>query len=103
MLPPFKLKEMFLCNFCESICKGPCIDDLNRLRKGTIDEKNKDLIGNRKQRIKCLGRWCDKPCNLQEINAIPSTDVLVNTTLFLGKTVNKLIEENNAIKRQNQD
>ena len=96
-IPQFKLKGCFLCNFCKEICKGPCIDDLERLNNGIVDEQNKDLLNNRKQRIECLGKWCDKPCKYQNKDAVPQVDILVNTIMFLGNKVNELIEENNSL------
>ena len=85
----FKLKECFICNFCKTIC-GACNDDLERLKQGTIDDKNRDLIG-RKQEIDCLGKYCDKPCKLQDLSAVPDTQTLINTIMFLGNKVNELL------------
>ena len=97
-IPPFKLKGMFICNFCRNICRAGCAEDLERLENGIIDDKNKDLSNNRKQSITCLGKYCDMPCKLQDKNAKPSIDVLINSIYYLGETTNKLIEKNNKLK-----
>lgn len=89
----FKLRDMFVCDFCRQICKGGCNEDLVRLEKGIIDDTNRDLIGFRKQRIKCLGEFCDKPCELNQKEAILDSKILVNAIMYLGNKVNQLIKE----------
>ena len=58
------------------------------------------MLNKRKQRIECLGKWCDKPCKQQDKDAVPSIDTLVNTIMFLGNNVNELIEENNTLRME---
>lgn len=87
----YKIKDSFICNYCRNICGG-CNEDLERLHNGIVDEKNKDLVG-RKHEIQCLGKWCDNPCELQDMDAIPDTEALINCIKFLGGKVNSLIEE----------
>lgn len=83
----FFLKGCYICNFCREICKG-CNEDIERLSKGIIDDKNKDLVG-RKQVIECLGKYCDKPCSLQKMDAEVDPQILINTIMFLGTELNK--------------
>lgn len=89
----FYLKDCFICNFCKNVC-GACIEDIERIKNGVIDEKNKDLVG-RKQEIECLGKYCDKPCEFQNLDAIPNTEVLINEIMFLGNKINEFLEKSN--------
>ena len=82
-MPEFSLKECFVCEFCRQICQGPCDADLQRLEEGIVDDANRDLAGGRKQRIKCLGKYCDKPCQFQDLEATIDPQVLINTIKFL--------------------
>lgn len=96
----FFLKDMFICNFCRNICEGNCNEDLLRLKRGIIDEQNKGLLGHRKQIINCLGKYCDKPCKLQDPNGHETLDkqVLINGIMYLGSKLNEM-----AIKQSNEE
>ena len=107
MIPKFKLKECFLCNFCREICNGSCSEIKLKILNGKIKpnsdeyEKNKDLACDRKQIIDCLGKFCDKKCKLNKEDAYKDIDVeiLFRTIKYLGNKVNELIEENNDLNR----
>lgn len=90
----FSLKECFVCEFCRQICQGPCDDDLARLEQNIIDDKNKDLVGGRKQRVKCLGKYCDRPCQLQDLNAEVNPQILINVINYLGQRLNNYLTSN---------
>lgn len=94
----FNIKGCFICNFCRNICEGKCDEDLKRLESGIIDDKNRDLENGRKQRIDCLGKFCDQPCGLQDENATPEVETLIRTIKFLGEKCNELIKENEILK-----
>lgn len=83
----FYLKDCFICRFCREVCKG-CVEDMERLSKGIVDDGNRDLVG-RKQAIECLGKYCDKPCSLQKKDIDVDPQILVNTIMFLGTELNK--------------
>lgn len=87
----FKIKDCFVCNFCREICGGSCHKDLERLKHGIVDKSNADLTNNRKQSIKCLGRYCDDPCVLQDNNAEVDPQVFVNTIMYLGERLNTIL------------
>lgn len=89
----FKIKDCFICEYCRNVCCGPCDNDLQRLEEGIVDNKNKDLKNHRKQRIKCLGVYCDVPCKLQNKNEVPDIQVLINTIKFLGTELNKRLTD----------
>lgn len=90
----FKLKDCFICNFCRDICDGKC-DEIKRMitdetldKESELYKQNADLASDRKQIIDCLGKYCDKPCKLQDKNAVPPIDVLVRTIKYLGNRCN---------------
>lgn len=87
------IKHLFICDFCRNKCKG-CIEDLERLKSGIVDDKNKDLIG-RKAEIKCLGRFCPTPCKYQDLECFKDLDLkpLIELIGFLQEKCNELIEE----------
>ena len=90
------IKDCFVCEFCRNVCKGPCDELLQQIGRGEITEENKDLIG-RKHRIKCLGKYCDNPCEYQDLSAYEGVDIspFIEEIKFLLNEVNKLIEEKN--------
>lgn len=96
----FKIKDCFVCNFCREICKGGCNEDLERLEQGIVDSKNKDLQNNRKQRIKCLGKYCDAPCKLQDLSVEVDPQLLINTIKYLGTTLNELLIQKPKQKKE---
>ena len=87
----FKLKHAYICDFCRTKCGGSCNEDLERLKRGIVDKSNADLANNRKQSIKCLGRFCDEPCELQDNNAEVDPQVLINTIMYLGNELNRTL------------
>ena len=88
----FKLKEAFVCDFCRNICEGPCSELLDQIAAGNITEENKDLVG-RKHKIKCLGRFCDKPCQYRDLTAYENVDLtpFLEEIRFLGNKCNELL------------
>lgn len=90
----FKVKDCFICNFCRSICDGKCNEIKETLMSGKVAKNeqfykdNADLATDRKQIIDCLGKYCDRPCKLQDKNAVPPIDVLVRTIKYLGNRCN---------------
>ena len=95
----FYLKDCYICDFCRNICKGPCTDLKEKINKGILKpgmkeyEDNKDLASNRKQIIKCLGKYCDKKCELNNENAEIDPQILINTIKFLGNYINDNIKK----------
>lgn len=87
----FKLKHAYICEFCRTKCGGSCNEDLERLKRGIVDKSNADMANNRKQSIKCLGRYCDEPCELQDNNAEVDPQVFVNTIKYLGERLNTIL------------
>lgn len=87
----FMIKDCFVCNFCREICGGGCNDEILRLHAGIVDDRNRDLADNRKQIIKCLGKYCDSPCCLQDMDSTVDTQVLVNTIKYLGTKLNSVL------------
>jgi hypothetical protein len=66
-------------------------------------KENKDLLG-RKQIIRCLGKYCDQPCELQREEYTPfnpedGIDPLIGLIKWMGKKINNMIEENNITKK----
>lgn len=90
----FKVKEVFVCDFCRNKCAGPCDELLQQIENGIVTDENKDLIG-RKHRIKCLGRFCDKPCECQDVTQYADVDLtpFLEEIKFLGNKVNELLEK----------
>ena len=88
------IKDCFVCEFCRNICKGPCDGLLRQIEEGNITEENKDLVG-RKHRIKCLGRFCDKPCKYQDLSQYEGVDLtpFIEEIKYLGNMCNELIME----------
>lgn len=97
----FKVKECFICDYCREICDGNCNEIKKMLLSGKVAKGDKfykdniDLADNRKQFIHCLGKYCDKPCDLQDINAEPPIEVLIKTIKYLGNKCNDLIRAKN--------
>ncbi len=85
----------FVCDFCRNICKGPCDTHLLEIAQGKITDENKDLAG-RKQRIKCLGRFCEHPCEYQDLSQYEGVDLtpFLNEIRYLVGMVNSLLMEN---------
>lgn len=100
----FNLKDAFVCEFCRNICDGNCSELLDQIAAGNINDGNRDLIG-RKHKIKCLGRFCDKPCKRQDLSSYENVDLtpFLDLIKYLGNTVNELIEENNRLKEEIND
>ena len=94
-IPKFVLKECFICNFCRNICEGKCEIDLINAKNGNITDKNRDLVGPngtfRKQRINCLGKYCDRPCKYQDLNAEVDIQALIDMIKYLGNKCEELI------------
>ena len=56
------LRGFFVCNNCRKFCDGTCSKELQEIKDGLrIDNE----LYPRKQLIGCLGKYCDKPCELQ--------------------------------------
>lgn len=97
----FKIKDCFICNFCREVCKGGCNEIKELILSGKIKKddqlykENIDLASDRKQIIDCLGKYCDKPCKYQNMEANPPIEILIKTIKYLGSKCNKLIEEKN--------
>ena len=89
----------FICDRCRTKCKGGCFEKLMALKNGDMThyEENKDLIG-RKQIIHCLGKYCDKPCDLQREDYTPfneedGIEPLIDLIRWMGNKLNTMIEE----------
>ena len=111
---PYSINGSFICEHCRNECRGKCHDRLTAIMEGKYKpgdeeyEANKDLIG-RKQIIRCLGPYCDKPCRykLDEFTPYKESDgiePLINLIKYLGNEVHKLIEEKykNCLSTPNQ-
>lgn len=74
------LREFFVCNHCRATCTNApnCSEDL----KG-------DLFP-RKQFVECLGKHCDKPCELQQESSL-KIEQLIILVKYLGNELNKLL------------
>lgn len=94
------IKDFFICNMCRQKC-GACIEDLERLKKGIVDDKNKDLVG-RKQEIVCLGRYCPTPCEFQDVECYKDIDItkLLELIEFLGNKCNDLIATTRDLEKE---
>ena len=92
----YMLSGSFICNRCRNLCKGPCDGHIQEVLAGHITEENKDLVG-RKQRIVCLGKYCENPCSEQDLTQYADVDLtpFLNLIKYLGNKCNELIEENN--------
>lgn len=88
----YSLNGSFVCEKCRKICGGPCDAQLQEIEKGIITEENMDLVG-RKQRIKCLGKWCEHPCEYQDLTQYADVDLtpFVNLIKYLGNKCNSLL------------
>lgn len=96
------IKHCFLCEFCRNICEGRCFEHLVALKSGEIKEGTeeyeewKDLLGGRKNIIKCLGPYCPTPCKFQEKEYTPyrkedGIQPLLDCIQFLLKKDNSLL------------
>ena len=94
----FNIKECFVCDFCRNVCKGPCDKHLIDAENGIITDENRDIVG-RKNRIKCLGRFCPNPCEHQDLTQYEGVDLtpFLSEIKYLGQKVNDMIEENKKI------
>lgn len=101
----FALADCFICEHCRKTCAGNCFEQLSKIQSGEWKpgdkdyEDNKDLIG-RKQIIKCLGPYCDRPCGLQMDKFTPYDEndgvrPLTDAIKYLGSKVNELLAELN--------
>ena len=97
----FNIKDCFVCEFCRNICEGTCNEQLEEIKKGIITKENKDLIG-RKYQIKCLGRFCDRPCKLQDLSSYENVDLspFIGLINYLGNKCNELIYESKSKENQ---
>ena len=87
----------FICERCRNICGGGCHEKLTALMNGVGNESDSDLIG-RKQIIKCLGKYCQDPCEFQQEDYTPykpedGVKPLIDMINYLGNKVNELLEE----------
>jgi len=88
--PKVDLKGFFVCNWCRSQCPGSdeCEDEI----------ANGDLFP-RKQKIECLGEYCDRPCELQSDSTL-ETEQLIVLIKYLGNYLNTfLVRDPNAVFR----
>ncbi len=92
----YSLNESFICNRCRNLCKGPCDGLVQEIMEGHITAENQDLVG-RKQRIVCLGKYCENPCSEQDLTQYSEVDLtpFLNLIKYLGNKCNELIEEKN--------
>ena len=95
----YKIKDAFICDNCRSFCGGGCHEKLMAIRNGDMShfEENKDLIG-RKQIIHCLGKYCDKPCELQRDEYTPFDEKdgiqpLIDLMKWMGNKINEQINK----------
>ena len=99
----YEINGQFICDRCRKLCCGNCHERLMCILNGTWKEgtaeyeENKDLVG-RKSIIKCLGPYCDKPCEFQLDKYTPYKEEegiqpLINAIRYLGKKCNELIGE----------
>jgi hypothetical protein len=82
-----KLREFFVCNACRATCSdsSQCMTDLQEMFP-------------RKQEIGCLGKFCDCPCDLQDLNSRDLTvEKLIPLVLFLGEELNKFLVRKSPI------
>ena len=90
----FRIKDAFVCEFCRNICDANCSELLDQIAAGKVTDENKDLIG-RKHKIKCLGRFCETPCEYQDLTAYENVDLtpFIDLIKFLGNKCNDLLIE----------
>ena len=79
----FTLKSNYICKYCKEVCKC-CDEDISNLENGVINDNNRDIV-ERRQAISCLGKYCDQPCELQNLEEEVDKDTLVNTIMKLGE------------------
>ena len=78
------LKGFFVCHRCRSSCSngedgvGPYGPD-----------RCPEAYFPRKQRIGCLGPWCDTPCHLQTEDSDLSQKHLIDLVMYLGTELNR--------------
>lgn len=97
----FSLKNKFICDYCRNICPSDCNGIKLKIQSGEYPvgseeyEKNKDLSGNRKQIIRCLGKFCPYPCKYNDPEAYKeiSYETLFDAIIYLGQKCNDLLEE----------
>lgn len=80
------MRDLYECDFCRSICKGllkcePCSEAYNNDVRSHMP----------RQRVKCLGSYCDKPCDLIDVNEGRNIklDVFANTIRMLVRNMPK--------------
>ena len=90
-IPPLQLKGMFVCNRCRKSCKNGS-DEV-----GVYGPDNcVEAYFPRKQKIACLGKYCEQPCELIQDSDL-TFDALINAVKYLGDLVNHYI-----MKEQNK-
>lgn len=102
----YKVNGSFICDRCRHICEGHCHEQLRDIMNGSCKEgtqeyeENKDLVG-RKQIVKCLGPYCEEPCqyHLDEYTPYWEEDglsPLFNLIKWMGQELNNYCEKNNS-------
>jgi hypothetical protein len=76
----YKLRGSFVCNKCRDECQSE-------------QECETDCFP-RKQRISCLGPYCDDPCERQQNESDLTLEQLIILTKFLGNELNKFLVRN---------
>lgn len=98
----YKINSSFICDKYRHICDGHCHEHLRDILNGSCKEgtkeyeENKDLVG-RKQIIRCLGPYCEEPCQYQLEKFTPywhddGLDTLINLIKWMGQKLNNCIE-----------
>lgn len=73
------LKGFFVCNQCRATCSNGD-DEVGPFGPDRCPE----AYHPRKQRLNCLGPYCDRPCALQEEVSDLTYDQLIALTLYLA-------------------
>lgn len=78
------IKGFFVCDKCRSSCHDGC-DEVG------LYGPNSCVFAYfpRKQHIKCLGPYCDSPCNLQQTESDLTLEQLLRLVRFLTAELNK--------------
>lgn len=72
-----KLRQCFVCNNCRTNCPSG----------EQCTEETDTILYPRKQRVECLGEWCDQPCELKQPSDLTMAQ-LVTLVKYLGTELN---------------
>ncbi len=86
----YSINGNFVCEHCRQEC-GHCIDELETIKNGGEIE-DKELYP-RKQLIKCLGKYCQHPCQYYNDETDLTVDQCVKLINWMGTKIHKMMEE----------